>query len=64
MPELSEMIRDHVNAVAQHVTLEDVSGAHQRYPRRSISRPETAASPRRSGRGRRSACRGPRGLFW
>jgi len=24
MPELSEMIRDHVNAVAQHVTLEDV----------------------------------------
>src|ERR1700728_1493478 len=24
MPELSEMIRDHVNAVAPHVTLEDV----------------------------------------
>ena len=32
MPELSEMIRDHVNAVAQHVTLEDVWARTQAVP--------------------------------
>ena len=46
MPELSEMIRDHVDAVAPHVTLEDVWARTGGHPRRSFGRAEKAASSR------------------
>ena len=60
MPELSEMIRDHVDAVAPHVTLEDVWALTRKDARRSRSE-AASACPGEVRRCRHSACRGSGG---